>query len=178
VSQHGTTLILGWGNPGRLDDGLGPAFIEAVAARALPGLVLDSDYQLTMDDAAEVARHERVVFVDADRRGPSSFRMRRLRPSRDGSSFSTHSVAPAAVLSLCRDLFHSEPEAWLLGIRGYDFDRFGEGLSERARTNLERAVEFICRSCKSGTFRETDSAGDRAAKDPVCGGDLCPNPNG
>lgn len=138
-----TTLILGWGNPGRVDDGLGPAFIEAVSKIAPSSVVLDSDYQLTMEDAAEVAHYDRVVFVDADRSGPAPFSMRPLEPSTDGGSFSTHSVAPGAVLSLCRDLFHATPEAWILGIRGYEFDRFGEGLSEGARANLDQAVEFI-----------------------------------
>lgn len=138
-----TTLILGWGNPGRVDDGLGPAFIEAVSRIAPSSVVLDSDYQLTMEDAAEVAHYDRVVFVDADRSGPAPFSMRPLEPSTDGGSFSTHSVAPGAVLSLCRDLFHATPEAWILGIRGYEFDRFGEGLSEGARANLDQAVEFI-----------------------------------
>ena len=138
-----TTLILGWGNPGRVDDGLGPAFIEAVSKIAPSSVVLDSDYQLTMEDAARVAHYDRVVFVDADRSGPAPFSMRPLEPSTDGGSFSTHSVAPGAVLSLCRDLFHATPEAWILGIRGYEFDRFGEGLSEGARANLDQAVEFI-----------------------------------
>ena len=138
-----TTLILGWGNPGRVDDGLGPAFIEAVSKIAPSSVVLDSDYQLTMEDAAEVAHYDRVVFVDADRSGPAPFSMRPLEPSTDGGSFSTHSVAPGAVLSPCRDLLHATPDAWILGIRGYEFDRFGEGLSEGALANLDQAVEFI-----------------------------------
>jgi hydrogenase maturation protease len=96
-----------------------------------------------MEDAAEVARYRRVLFVDADRTGPAPFRLQRLRPAIEGSSFSTHSVAPGAVLALSRDLFHAEPEAWLLGIRGYEFDDFGEGLSDGARANLEQAVTFL-----------------------------------
>jgi hydrogenase maturation protease len=156
VTPAATTLILGWGNPGRLDDGLGPAFIEAVSKIAPPGVAFDCDYQLTMEDAAEVARYERVVFVDADRCGPAPFTMRPLAPSADGGSFSTHSVAPGAVLALCRDLFHAAPEAWLLGIRGYEFDGFGEGLSARARANLNRAVEFM-----QASFEEPDREGER-----------------
>lgn len=156
MSDKAQTLILGWGNPGRLDDGLGPAFAEALERRALPDVTVDSDYQLTMEDAAEVARYARVVFVDADRAGPAPFHMRRLRPTRDGSSFSTHSVAAGAVLALSRDLFGGEPEAWQVGIRGYDFDEFGEGLSEQARENLQRAVTFVSRGIASGELAETD----------------------
>ena len=145
MTSEPRTLVLGWGNPGRLDDGLGPAFTEALAqALASPGdVAIDTDYQLTMEDAATVARYERVLFVDADRTGPAPFCMGRIGPSRDGSSFSTHSVTPGGVLALSRDLFDHEPEAWLLGIRGYDFDEFGEKLSERARLNLADAVNFV-----------------------------------
>jgi len=156
MTRRAKTLILGWGNPGRVDDGLGPAFIEAISKVAPPGIALDSDYQLTVENAAEVARYDRVLFVDADRRGPLPFTMLKLEPSADGSSFSTHSVAPGAVLALCRDLFHATPEAWLLGIRGYEFDRFGEGLSPRARANLDRAVDFIRTS-----FEKPDREGER-----------------
>jgi hydrogenase maturation protease len=156
MTRCAKTLILGWGNPGRVDDGLGPAFIEAVLKLAPPGIVLESDYQLTVENAADVARYDRVLFVDADRRGPAPFTMRKLEPGADGGSFSTHSVAPGAVLSLCRDLFHAAPEAWLLGIRGYEFDRFGEGLSPRARANLDRAVDFIRTS-----FEQPDREGER-----------------
>ena len=151
-----TTLILGWGNPGRGDDGLGPAFVDAFARLALPGVVVDADYQLTVEDSEEVARHRRVVFVDADRRGSAPFRMRRVRPGTPALGFSTHSVAPASVLTLSRDLFAREPEAWLLGIRGYAFDEFGEGLSNGARDNLARAVEFLRAPVESGSFRSRD----------------------
>ena len=151
-----TTLILGWGNPGRVDDGLGPAFIEAISKLAPQGYVLDSDYQLTVENAAEVASYDRVLFVDADRRGPEPFTMSKLEPSASTASFSTHSVTPGAVLSLCRDLFDAAPEAWVLGIRGYEFDRFGEGLSPQARVNLDRAVDFIRTS-----FEPPDREGER-----------------
>ena len=40
-------------------------------------------------------------------------------------------------------LFGSEPEAWLVGIRGYAFDEFGERLSDGARENLEAAAALV-----------------------------------
>ena len=115
-------LILGWGNPGRGDDGLGPAFVEAIEELDLPGVDSDSDYQLQVENAATIAEYRRVLFVDADRTCAEPFWMGRLEPQASGLSFSTHSVAPAAILALVRDLFQAEPEAWILGIRGYDFD--------------------------------------------------------
>ena len=152
MKREDRTLLLGWGNPGRLDDGLGPACVEKLRELGTSGVVLDSDYQLTMEDAAEVAGHPRVVFVDAARTGPEPFFCRRLRPSRDGSSFSTHSVTPAAVLSLARDLFEAEPEAWIVGIRGYAFDEFGETLTDGARANLAAAVGFLHENLERGAM--------------------------
>jgi hypothetical protein len=46
------------------------------------------------------------------------------------------------VLALAKDLFGAEPETWLLGIRGYEFNEFGEGLSARAATNLAAAMDW------------------------------------
>lgn len=149
MSNSTDTLILGWGNPGRGDDGLGPEFVRAMLELDLPGVATDSDYQLQVEDAAAVARFSRVVFVDADRRGAEPFWLDRLWPQDGALSYSTHSVSPATVLALARDLFEAEPEAWILGIRGYEFDEFREQLSLAAQSNLDRAVESL-KSAVSG----------------------------
>ncbi|MCP3956855.1 MAG: hydrogenase maturation protease [bacterium] len=148
------TLMLGWGNQGRRDDGLGPALVRILAQRRLPDLTLGSDYQLQVEDAYEVARYPRVIFVDADRSGPEPFSFRRLAPSASSSSFSSHSVTPGGLLTLTRELFNREPEAWLLGIRGYDFDRFEESLSPEARRNLDHAADFVTAALQTGRFAE------------------------
>lgn len=135
-------LVIGYGNPGRQDDGLGPAFADAVMALGLPGVEVDTDYQLNVEDAAAAAASECVLFVDADSTGPAPFSVRRLAPAADGASFSTHSVRPEAVLALAKDLFGAEPETWLLGIRGYEFNEFGEGLSAGAADNLAAALDW------------------------------------
>ncbi len=136
------TLVLAWGNPGRRDDGLGPAFAAALGQLALPGCAVEAGYQLQVEDAAQLAECDRVLFVDADRCGDEPFRVRRIEPEAGGFGFTSHSIRPGRLLALGRDLFDAEPEAWLMGIRGYDFDRFGEGLSVAARANLALAVDF------------------------------------
>ena len=92
------TLVLGWGNPGRGDDGLGPALAELLGEGAPAGVEVESDYQLQVEDAAEVAGSERVIFVDADRTGPEPFSCSRLAPATSASSFSSHSVSPGGLL--------------------------------------------------------------------------------
>ena len=163
------TLILGWGNPGRLDDGLGPAFVEALETMDLPGVEVDADYQLQIEDAAEVATFHRVVFVDADRSGAEPFWLRRLDSSPHGAraaSFTTHSVSPNAILTMSRELFDAEPEGWLLGIRGYEFSDFGEGLSDRARRNLRQAVDFVSSALRTGNFQSAEPTVDSRADSP------------
>ena len=149
------TLMLGWGNEGRGDDGLGPAFARLFAERALDGLTVDCDYQLQVEDAYEVARYPRVIFVDADRSGPEPFSLQRLAPATQGLSFSSHSVTPGGLLALTRELWGREPEAWLLGIRGYEFDRFEENLSPAARANLAAAAAYVAAAFAAGRFVET-----------------------
>ena len=153
------TLLLAWGNQGRGDDGLGPALAELVAERGLEGLTVSSDYQLQVEDAYEAARYARVLFVDADRAGAEPFSFRRLEPAASSLSFSSHSVTPGGLLALARELFDGEPEAWLLGIRGYEFDRFEESLSPAARENLAAAADFVAAALESGRFAEVPPTG-------------------
>jgi hydrogenase maturation protease len=135
-------LVIGYGNPGRRDDGLGPAFADALARLDLPGVRVEADYQLGVEDAADAAASKQVLFVDADTRGPAPFWVKRLSPAGADLGFSTHSVSPEAVLALAKDLFGAEPETWLMGIRGYLFNEFGEGLSDRAAANLAAALDW------------------------------------
>lgn len=144
-------LVLGYGNPGRRDDGLGPAAAAAVEALALPHVTVESDYQLSVEDAATVAQHEAVLFMDADRSGVEPFHLRLVAPG-EPVSFSSHSLSPAGVLRLAQDLFAARPAAYLLGIRGYEFDEFAEGLSPRAADNLRAAVEFLAPFLRAGTL--------------------------
>ena len=140
-------LVIGYGNPGRLDDGLGPALVSLLEERAAPGFALDSNYQLTVEDSATVSGYETVIFADASLGGPEPFEFREIFP-RPELNHTTHVIAPEAVLALSQKLFNRCPKAYLLSIRGYEFDGFGERLSDRAQTNLQAALDHLVR----GTF--------------------------
>ncbi len=135
-------LLIGYGNPGRRDDGLGPVLAEAVSRLGIDGVTVDVDYQLNVEDAAAVAEHDVVIFADADTTSEEPFYFARLEPAAD-MSFSTHSVRPEAVLGLALRLFGSAARGYVLGIRGYEFNTFGEDLSPRARQNLDEAAAFV-----------------------------------
>lgn len=146
-------LLIGFGNPGRIDDGLGPALVDLLEKDELPGLDLDANYQLTVEDAAAVAEHDVVVFADAAATGPEPFFFARIEP-KPHMTFSTHSVAPSAVLGMAHDLFGASTEGWLMGIRGYEFDTFEESLSAKARENLHEAHLYVKRAIRTGDFAE------------------------
>lgn len=135
-------LVIGYGNPGRLDDGLGPACAEAIERMHIPGVTVDADYQLTVETAAAAAQHEVVVFADASVTGPEPFFFRAVEPAAP-TSFSTHLIEPEAVMAMTRDLFQAGTKGYALGIRGYEFNAFGETLSAKARGNLAAALRFI-----------------------------------
>lgn len=142
-------LLLGFGNPGRHDDGLGPALAEAIGKLGIEGVTVESDYQLTVEDSAALAQHDVVVFADADTGGPEPFSFGPLAPA-IATSFSSHSVEPPEVLGLAEALFGQRPAAYLLGIRGYDFEQYGEGLTTKANANLAAALNFIEPLLRSG----------------------------
>ncbi|MBN2431692.1 MAG: hydrogenase maturation protease [Acidobacteria bacterium] len=152
-------LVLGYGNPGRCDDGLGPALVESLAAEALPGVTIDADYQLAVEDAAVIAEHDVVIFVDAAVKGTEPFYFRPVIPS-PVVSFSTHSLSPESLLGLARDVFQKERPGYVLGIRGYEFNEFGERLSPRAAANLERARDFIGRVLRQGNWAAAVTGSD------------------
>ena len=135
-------LVIGFGNPGRLDDGLGPALAAALEERDLPGVVVESNYQLSVEDAAEIAQHEVVIFADAHVSCEGPFVFQRIVPRRQ-ESFTSHSVQPDAVLGLALEVFSGKTAGYLLGIRGHEFNEFEERLSEAANANLDAALDFI-----------------------------------
>ena len=148
-------LLLGYGNPGRCDDALGPALAEAIEKMGIPGVVVDSDYQLVVEDAHAVAHCDVAIFADADATGPEPFSFRRVEPTDDRIvGFSTHSVSPTEVVTLAREMFGAKAVAFVLGIRGYMFEEFGERLSDKARENLAAATTFIAQELRNGTFTE------------------------
>ena len=146
-------LVLCFGNPAREDDGLGPAVAERLEKLKLESVAVESDYQLRVEDAPAVAESALLVFVDAAAAGEEPFSFSRVTP-RPGLDYTTHSLGPGQLLGLAEEVFGRSPESYLLAIRGYSFDLFEEGLTERAQVNLEAASDFLAdflrRAAKAG----------------------------
>lgn len=140
--MDGTSVIVyGYGNPGRQDDGLGPAMIERIEAAGMLHVQTWCNFQLNVEDAYTIAGGRAVIFVDAAVDGDEPYAFYEIEPSSE-IRFTTHAMAPQSVLALCNDLFNSERKAYMLSIRGYTWE-FEEGLSPEARRNLDRAYAFL-----------------------------------
>jgi len=147
-------LILGYGNPGRQDDGLGPALAAAIEAMELPGVSVDADYQLVVEDAAAVAEHEVVIFADAHLSLETSFKFQAIQAVEE-ISFSSHSARPEAILGLAQRLFGAQTQGYLLSIQGEAFEPFVETMTACAEHNLEQAVRFLHHLITEG-FKPTE----------------------
>ena len=134
-------LVLGYGNPGRQDDGLGPAAVAQIENLGLPGVTASDGYQLVIEDSVEIAAHDVVWFVDAARTGAEPYEVHALSPALD-IAFTSHLVKPEVLLAIAKQYYGKSPEAHLLGIRGYEFE-FLEGLTVRARGNLALAMVLL-----------------------------------
>lgn len=135
-------LVIGYGNAGRGDDGLGPAFAERICAAGLPDCRVDIDYQLTVEHALQVAEADRVLFVDAVIGSDVPYRFTQIAAT-SGADLASHSLLPEAVLALTDMIYGKAPSAFVLGISGECFGEVVEGLSETADRNLDLAEAFF-----------------------------------
>jgi hydrogenase maturation protease len=132
------TLIIGYGNPIRGDDGFGWH-----AAMRLQDLIHDKDieilavHQLTPELMEPITRARRVIFIDAAvGEDPGTMTVATLETSSGPAPAFTHFATPAALLEGARSLYGAKPEALLITVVGLDFE-LGEQLSEPVRLALE-----------------------------------------
>lgn len=136
------TLVIGYGNDSRNDDGVGWFVVRQLHRRQLPGVAFETAHQLEVDFCETVRDYDLIVFVDAAiPESPSPWRREEVVPG-----FQSHAVAhfltPADVLGLCRTLYGVAPRGVLFSIRGHDFN-FGMELSPATRQAAEEVVAAI-----------------------------------
>jgi hydrogenase maturation protease len=151
------TLVLGYGNVDRGDDGLGYHVVNEIAQRLAhvelepygdaPTMVTDGigllfQRQLMPEMAELLAQFERVVFVDAHTGAfAEELRAVRVEPGYAPQSL-THHLSPETLLYLTKVMYGCCPSAYLYSARGYEFD-FCTQLSKRTATLAERVVDDI-----------------------------------
>lgn len=154
------TLIIGYGNPSRRDDGVGLAVVNGLRQRLGRAPLEDGDdghsefggqvdtlflQQLVPELAETLAQYDRVWFVDAHLGVyPKLVRRSTVSAGLDPALVSHH-LKPQALLALAGQLYGRAPEAELISIRGFDFD-FGVGLSAQTAAGVRQVVDELWRA--------------------------------
>ncbi len=150
MRQHpAPVLVLAVGNPSRGDDALGPLLADRLAAAALPGVEVITEFQLQVENSLDIEGRERVIFIDAgvDTRAP--FEVREATPAAD-FLHTSHALSPEAVLATyLRIKGEAPPPATILCVRGESFE-LGEGLSRDAAAHLQAAWPKLASLCAVG----------------------------
>lgn len=162
------TLVAGFGNTYRRDDGVAFAVVNALRARlgrepfdplddgfddlghALDTILL---HQLVPELAETVAEYELVIFVDAHVETLDEAIHEEQLVVTYRTPFVSHQFHPSTVLALAQQMHGSAPEAVLLSLRGHDFD-FGEGLSPETAALVEPAVTRILALAQDGMIND------------------------
>jgi len=140
-------VLVGYGNPLRRDDGVGPALARMFEAwGGLNHMRVLTPHQLVPELAEDLAEAdvEAVLFLDAcvsDSGGGATVEIRPVSGEISSPVFGHH-LPPADLLRYAELLRGAPLPAWQLTIPGVDFD-YGEGLSRYAENNLAIALEML-----------------------------------
>lgn len=137
------TLVIGFGNPLRGDDGVAWHVVDRLDALRPCSVATRRVHQLTPELAEPISAFDFVVFVDAAvDTAPGTVRVERL--DRLGTPAPhTHLVDPAGLVNLAELVYGRRPEAVLVTIGGKVFG-LTERLSPPARAAVLPAAERIC----------------------------------
>jgi hydrogenase maturation protease len=139
-----TCLILGIGNYGRQDDGLGWEFLDLLQNTLTTkfNFKLEYRYQLQIEDAELICDYDYVFFVDASKRIlEEGFQITEGFPSNQ-YGFTSHSLVPETILYLSHQLYEHQPKAYILEIEGFKWNLM-QGLSIKAKINLNNALKHF-----------------------------------
>jgi hydrogenase maturation protease len=143
-SIPGPVLVVGYGNPLRSDDGVGPAVAARLAGDPrLAGADIRIEHQLTPELALDASGASLLVLVDAGTgEAPGEVSVRRLEVADDPGTAWTHHLDPASLAGLARELWGTAPPVVLVSIGPASLE-LGEGLSEVVRPAVTRAADLV-----------------------------------
>lgn len=141
---HNRILVIGIGNIGRKDDGLGWLFLDKIKEDKELLKIIDVEYryQLQIEDAELLCNYQQVLFIDSSIEQINKGFYMKSCDDRGTVSFTTHELSPATILHLANNLYEHKPNAFILGIQGYRFN-LEHGLSEQAKANLCKAYDYF-----------------------------------
>lgn len=143
------TIVIGYGNTLRRDDGAGIAAAELLA-KEFPNANVVTSEGLYPEIAERVAACDVAVFLDASVR-TKGVCVTRIFPGNYIHEGEGHALSPAGVLGLCSELYGRTPgEALLVEIPAFEC-----GFGERMSSGTLRLVDFCVRLVSELLLGET-----------------------
>ncbi|MBX7212604.1 MAG: hydrogenase maturation protease [Thermoflexales bacterium] len=140
------TLVIGYGNTLRRDDGAGPSIATSLDEHlpADSGVQVLVAHQLMPELAPRLSEAQRAIFIDAFEAAPDDETIREtvLTPRAGTDPFNPHVSDPASLLWLAESLYGRAPAARLIAVPGSDF-AFGEGCSDATARACASALERL-----------------------------------
>lgn len=156
------TIVIGYGNIDRADDGVAYEVINILRQRLGQKILDEGDTGLEelgsendsiflsqlMPEIMEVLiGYDQVIFVDAHVGADTNdLKCEPVVPEYISATF-THHIAPASLLAFLQVLYNRNPASYIVSLRGYDFD-FKRTLSPSMRILVPAAVEEIIKLLK------------------------------
>lgn len=141
MKKSDKVIVLGIGNSGRQDDGLGWLFLDFLEEQNA-AIDVEYRYQLQIEDAELISNYDAVIFVDATKEETEDgFYLKPCYPS-EKHSFSTHALNPETILYLSNKIYNHNPEASIFGIQGYEWELL-IGLSKKGNINFNKAIKYF-----------------------------------
>jgi hydrogenase maturation protease len=143
------TLVIGYGNPQRGDDGAGYVAAELLRAKLTnPAVKIVSEQQLLPEMMQGIAQAKLVIFIDASVSGRAGKCHRiPLRPAPVCGRF-THHATPEALLAGAQTLYGHTPEAVHYLIPGRFFE-VGQEMTPSVRRAVNDLVETLEKELQS-----------------------------
>ena len=142
MKKEDSILLIGIGNCGRQDDGLGWSFLDIVSPKLPKNIDVEYRYQLQIEDAELISHYESVYFIDASKNSlEEGFFVSECFP-KETHSFSSHALPPETILFLSKSVYNKAPKSFIIGVSGKEY-QLEIGLTERANSNLEKAVSYF-----------------------------------
>ncbi len=140
------TLIIGYGNPLREDDGIGWATIRELQ-KILPHKSIQflTEHQLTPELAEKISHTDLVILIDAhvgDKTGTWKSTQVKIDSAKTAQPLLSHHVTPESLLFASHALYGHAPMAWVYSMESHHFD-VREGLSDSVQKALPQFVKAI-----------------------------------
>ena len=135
------TLVIGYGNTLRSDDGVGVWVADHIAALHLPDVDVKTCHQLFPELAADILPYDTVIMVDASADGEPTA-VRKSIPFPEHLPSSNHNISPEILHHLAHEMYGAIVDLRVYTVRGESFE-FGSMLSPVVKERATKTVSLM-----------------------------------